>query len=354
MSHDQQPPDEEEREFPPTSGPRLSVVIPAHNSSTTLTESVRAVVDAAGPFDEIIIADDGSTDGCVAALDQLLLGSVKVVTSPRNIGKGPIRNLGVESSSGEVLVFVDSDVALERSALERIRAAFTSDPDRVALIGSYDDHPGDPGLVSQYRNLLHHHTHQTHGETATHFWTGIGAIRRDVFIEMGGLDTRRWARHLEDVEFGHRLIDAGHTIDVFPEIRGTHYKRFTVRSMVEVDLWHRAVPWSHLMLADGLRIDHFVVSPAQVLSGVFVAVLIVSLVLTPLVPTAAWVALASLAAFIAVNARLWRTLASARGLRFAVLCIPLHLLETTVSGLGVVIAVGQRLRRMLLPSRRSG
>ena len=58
--------------------PRLSVVIPVHNSSETLAGSVRGAVEASGPNDEIIIADDGSTDGCVAALDPFLLDSVKV------------------------------------------------------------------------------------------------------------------------------------------------------------------------------------------------------------------------------------------------------------------------------------
>jgi len=338
----------------PSPGLRLSVVIPVHNSAPTLDASVRAAVAAAGPNDEIILADDGSTDGCVASLDPLLLDAVTVVTSPVNIGRGPIRNLGVESSTGEILVFIDSDVAIERTALERMRTAFATDADRVALIGSYDDHPGDPGVVSQYRNLLHHHTHHTHGDTATHFWTGIGAIRPEVFLAAGGLDTRRWARHLEDVEFGHRLIDAGYTIDVMPEICGTHYKRFTVRSMIRTDLRHRAIPWSHLMLADGFRLDPFVVSPVQVLSGAFVALALVSLAIMPFALHAGWIMLSAVIAFVLVNASLWRTLTAARGPVFAALCVPLHLLETAISGFGFVVAVGQRLRRAVLPSRRTG
>ena len=333
--------------------PRLSVVIPVHNSTATLTGSVRGAVDASGPHDEIIIADDGSTDGCVAALDPFLLDSVKVVTSPVNIGRGPIRNLGAECATGDVLVFIDSDVIIDRAALERFRVAFT-DPDCTAVIGSYDDHPGEPGVVSQYRNLLHHHTHKTHGDKATHFWTGIGAVRRSVFEELGGLDTTRWARDMEDVEFGHRLVDSGRTIEVVPEITGTHHKRFTVRSMIRVDMRNRAIPWTHLMMSDGFRIDSFVVSPVQVLSGLFVAVMLLALVVTPFVLKAAWVALGSLVAFVAVNASLWHTLASARGLAFALLCVPLHLLQTTVSGLGFVIALGQRAGQVILPRRTRG
>lgn len=335
-----------------TSSPRLSVIIPVHNSAATLTNCLRAVVRAAGPFDEIIVADDGSTDGAIEALDPILLGSVKVVGSPVNIGRGPIRNLGVEAGTGEILVFIDSDVAVDGSALDRIRTAFAASPARVALIGSYDDHPGDPGLVSSYRNLLHHHIHHTHGDTATHFWTGIGAVRRDVFVELGGLDARRWARNMEDVEFGHRLVDAGHSIDVIPEICGTHHKRFTLRSMVAIDLWQRAIPWSHLMIVSGLRIDSFVISPVQVVSGVLVASFLAALAIAPFAPVAGWVALGALLLFVVVNASLWRTMWRSRGPLFAAVCIPLHMLQTAVSGLGFAIAVAQRVRRRYFPANR--
>lgn len=330
--------------------PRLSVVVPVHNSSATLGDCVRAAVAAAGPEDEIILADDGSSDRGIERLDPDLLARVSVVGSAVNIGRGPIRNLGAATATGAVLVFLDSDVALERSALERVGVAF-SDPDRVAVIGSYDDRPADTGVVSQYRNLLHHHTHHTHGTSASHFWTGIGAVRKDVFEQLGGLDTDRWARDMEDVEFGHRLVDAGHTIDVMPDICGTHYKRFTLRSMIRVDLRNRAIPWSHLMIANRFRTDEFVTSPSQVLSALFVALLLVALAVTPFAPIAGWVALAAFLAFVGVNASLWRMLARSGGVVFALRCIPLHLVHTTISGLGFVFAVGQRLWHVALGRR---
>ena len=336
----------------PNAVPRLSVVIPVHNSSASLGDSVRAVLDAAGADDEIVIADDGSTDDCVAELGPDVLERIIVVRSPVNIGRGPIRNLGAESTTGDVLVFIDSDVAIERTALDRIRSAFTAAPDRVAVIGSYDDRPNDPGRVSQYRNLLHHHTHHTHGSTATHFWTGIGAVRREAFMAVGGLDKARWARDLEDVEFGHRLIDAGHTIEVMPDICGTHYKPYTLGSMIRVDLRERSIPWTHMMITNRFRTDEFVTSPVQVLSALLAAVMLVTLVLLPFRPLmAVAIELVCLLAFIGVNWSLWRRLADRRGPGFALGCIPLHLVHTTVSGLGFVIAIGQRVQHVVLLKR---
>ena len=53
------------------------------------------------------------------------------------------------------------------------------EPGIAAVFGSYDDEPGAPNLVSQYRNLLHHFVHQTGRTEASTFWTGCGAVRRD-------------------------------------------------------------------------------------------------------------------------------------------------------------------------------
>jgi len=322
---------------------RLSVVMPVHNSSKLLGRCVEALVAAAGPEDELILADDGSTDRGIEDLDPNLLAHVRVVSSATNVGPGPIRNLGVTAATGDVLVFVDSDVAIEASALERVRAAFSDRPDRVALIGSYDDTPGGRGIVSQYRNLLHHHTHQSRGPTASHFWTGIGAIRREVFIELGGLDHDRWARRIEDVEFGHRIVDSGHTIDVMPDIRGSHLKTFTVRSMVRIDVCHRAIPWSHLMIANRFRTDHFVTGPSQVVSVLAVLVMFLGIVLLPLHIGTSSLTLLGFVTFLAANADLWARLLRIRGVWFTMRAIPLHLLHTIASGVGFAIAATQRL-----------
>ena len=54
-------------------------------------------------------------------------------------------------------------------------------PALTAVMGSYDDTPSEPGLVSQYRNLLHHFVHQVGREKASTFWAGCGAVRRGAF-----------------------------------------------------------------------------------------------------------------------------------------------------------------------------
>jgi hypothetical protein len=325
-------------------GPTLSVVVPIHDSASTLQSCIDALMAAAGPDDEIIVADDGSTDGGCATLE-VAAGAITEVASDTNIGRGPIRNLGAAAASGDVIVFVDSDVAVHPDALSRLRTAFSDDPDCVAVIGSYDDTPAAPGVVSQYRNLLHHYTHHTRGPTATHFWTGLGAVRRDVFVELGGLDEDTWARNMEDVEFGHRVVDAGYTIVVLPEVQGTHHKRFTLATMASTDLFNRAIPWSNLMLDDGLRTDPFVASWPQATSAAAACTVVGGLVAWPFTTAGGWVAAGAAVVFIGVNAGLWGFLARSRSVGFAVAAMPLHLIHALLSAVGFAAAVVSRVFR---------
>lgn len=177
---------------------------------------------------------------------------VIVVSEPREVGPAQARNLGAAQATGEVLVFVDSDVRVHHDGVARIREAFAADPSLGALFGSYDDSPTAPGHVSQFRNLLHHHTHQAAAGEAETFWAGLGAVRRDVFEAAGGFDAERFPRaSIEDIELGMRLARMGTRIRLDAEIQGTHLKRWTLLDMVEADFSRRGLPWVALLVRTG-------------------------------------------------------------------------------------------------------
>ena len=113
-------------------------------------------------------------------------------------------------------------------------ARFEADPGLAGLFGSYDDEPAAPGLVSRFRNLLHHYVHQAgtfvdDARPAQTFWTGCGLIRRDVFLEAGGFDPQLYRRPaIEDIELGYRMTRAGHRIVLARDVQATHLKRWTL------------------------------------------------------------------------------------------------------------------------------
>lgn len=185
---------------------------------------------------------------CVQAIEPLLLpeDELHVVTEPAGCHPSRARNIGVDLATGDVLVFVDADVELRSDAIARLRASFDADPGLAATFGSYDDAPVAGGIVSAFRNLLHHHVHHEAPGAATTFWTGLGAVRRPAFDAVGGFDAER--RYLEDVDLGMRLSANGDRIVLDPRIQGTHLKRWTLWEMVRTDFIGRAIPWVELLL----------------------------------------------------------------------------------------------------------
>ena len=85
---------------------------------------------------------------------------------------------------GDLLFFVDADVALRPDATAQVLDAFAGEPHLAAVFGSYDDAPAAENFLSQYKNLLHHWVHQTGREEASTFWAGCGAIRREVLRKL--------------------------------------------------------------------------------------------------------------------------------------------------------------------------
>jgi GT2 family glycosyltransferase len=198
--------------------------------------------------------DPPSLERCLAALEAGDRPPDELMVQREPVGSGPAaaRNLGSAGTTAEVLVFVDSDVEVDAAALARIGCHFQDDPGLTAVFGAYDDDPGDPGLASRYRNLLHHHVHTGATGEAETFWAGLGAVRRDAFESAGGFDADRYPRaSIEDIELGMRLRRRGSRILLDPGIRGRHLKRWTVASMVRTDFSRRGVPWARLLLQGG-------------------------------------------------------------------------------------------------------
>lgn len=205
---------------------RVTAIVPATDGPATLAMCEAAIAGAADPPDE-----------------------VRVLTLRPGAGPSAARNAGAAETEADVLVFVDADVAVHPDAFTRIRAAFAADPDLTAVFGSYDDSPAGPGLVSSFRNLLHHHVHQSSaGEVGT-FWAGLGAIRRDAFLAGGGFDAGRFsAPSMEDVELGMRLADGGARIELDPLLLGKHLKSWSLLGMIRTDVSARGIPWVALLM----------------------------------------------------------------------------------------------------------
>ncbi len=225
----------------------ISVIIPAHNNSNSLGRVLEAVAASKYSHYEVIVVDDGSTD---ASRDIAKSSAARVLELPkRPYGPAYARNRGAEMALGDVLLFVDADVVVCPDTLAKVADTFARHPEIAAMFGSYDDHPEAMDFVSRYKNLFHHFVHQQAREDAVTFWSGCGAVRRNVFFEMGGFDEASYPRpSIEDVDLGYRLRAAGHKVALNKQIQVQHLKRWSLTSIIKSDIIDRGIPWAQLVL----------------------------------------------------------------------------------------------------------
>ena len=96
----------------------VSVIVPCYNAEPFVAETVRSALEQTRPPDEVLIVDDGSTDGSVEVVRQF--GDRVRLLTGRNGGASPTRNKGLDHATGDALLFLDADDVLGPTALEAL------------------------------------------------------------------------------------------------------------------------------------------------------------------------------------------------------------------------------------------
>lgn len=325
--------------------PSLSVIVPVRDGAAAFQRCLAALAAARRPDHELIVVDDGSRDESRA---WAAAAGARVLTTPRP-GSGPAaaRNLGAAQAAGALLFFCDADVEIRPDTLTHVVTALAADPGLAALFGSYDDAPGDPGFISQYKNLMHHYVHQHAREQASTFWSGCGAIRRAAFVRCGGFSARYGFPSIEDIELGVRLTSAGERVRLDKTLQVKHLKRWTLAGLLRSDILARGVPWTRLILRQGRAPNDLNLSRASRWSVALAAGGLLALGLSGRWPAAG--AGAGLAALLLLwlNREVYRFFAAKRGLVFMLGAIALHWLYYLYNSLALALGLALHLRDQL-------
>ena len=107
--------------------PRVSVIIPMFNAVRTVEQAIESVRAQTFRDFEIVVVDDGSTDGGIEIVRRRHDGAIKILEQ-KNRGPSAARNLGIANSSGEYLAFLDADDWWKPQFLTRMVAALDRDP----------------------------------------------------------------------------------------------------------------------------------------------------------------------------------------------------------------------------------
>ena len=309
--------------------------MPVHNGANDLAPCLTALLRSHLQRKEweLIVVDDASADAS-AAIAARYADKVISIAAPAR-GPAYARNRGIETAQSPIVVFVDADVMIHADALRIMHDTLSRD-DVSAVFGSYDDRPLDKGIVSRYRNLLHHVVHQRSAGYVESFWAGCGAVKKAALESVGTFDEERFQHpEMEDVELGYRLREAGHRILLDAAVQCTHRKRITLTGMIVSDFSRRGIPWTRLLFDRGMlgAPRGLSLGLAERLSAL-AAVMCVLFALVAAFLTSrelAIIAASWLLMFVTANGELFARLAKIRGASFLFAAVPLHLLYSVTA-----------------------
>ncbi len=195
----------------------VSVIVPAYNEAANIEATVRSLLANDYPNVEVIVVDDGSSDGTAEIVRRLRLPSVYVVEQ-ENAGKPTALNTGVMFARGDILVMVDGDTVFEPDAIGELVQPL-ADP-AVGAVSGNTKVANRGGLLGRWQHLeyvIGFNLDRRMFDILQCMPTvpgAIGAFRREAVVDVGGVSTQTLA---EDTDFTMAIIRAGWRVVYAPD-----------------------------------------------------------------------------------------------------------------------------------------
>jgi len=220
--------------------PPVAVIVPAYNEAVGIERAVRSLAASDYPEFEVVVVDDGSTDGTAEVVERLALERVRLVRKP-NGGKPSALNTGIGASSAPVIVMVDGDTVFEPEALRRLVQPL-GDP-TVGAVSGNTKVGNRRGLLGRWQHIeyvtgfnLDRRMYEVLQCTPT-VPGAIGAFRRDALAEVGGVSGETLA---EDTDLTLAIGRTGRRVVYAEDARA-----WTEAPSSFGDLWRQRYRWSY-------------------------------------------------------------------------------------------------------------
>ncbi len=205
------------------SAPTISVIMPCRDMARFLPDAIGSIRRQAIAVHEILLVDDGSSDGTAETADRLAADGAPIrVLQGEQQGPGPARNLALKEAAGELVAFLDADDLWPAGKLERQVARLAERPE-LGMVS---------GFVTYFETLDSQGVAPAEGsrtETLFHVHLGACLYRRWVFDQVGGFD--RAFLFGEDTDLLLRLRDGGVPFTILRAV--TLFYRRHPQSMME-------------------------------------------------------------------------------------------------------------------------
>ena len=186
----------------------ISVVVPSYNAGQKIGRCVEALLQQDFPRAnyEIIVVDDGSTDGTVDSLSRYPINVVR----QKHMGPAAARNLGARASKGKIIAFTDADCAPKKNWLSTLLSNF-ADPSVGGVGGSYETGNRESVLARTIGYEIAD-KHDNMPSSVDFIGSFNCAYRRDAFEKAGGFDVSFQIASGEDNDLSYRIFSMGYRL----------------------------------------------------------------------------------------------------------------------------------------------
>jgi glycosyltransferase involved in cell wall biosynthesis len=205
---------------------KVACYIPCFNARKTIGPCLEAVLAQTYPVSEVVVVDDGSTDGTA---DEALKFKVRVIRHAKNEGLARARNSAIQGIDADYIASVDSDCKPDTDWLAVLMAHFTSD-----TVG------GCGGKLTEYYRedvcdlwrSIHMRQYWDDGEKDPAFLFGSNCVHSKRALIDAGLYSDKFKSNYEDVDISKRLKGAGYSLIYEPAAAAVHLRRDDVRTVL--------------------------------------------------------------------------------------------------------------------------
>ncbi len=205
-----------------------AVVIATYNRAGLLERCLRALAQQTWTPDQVIVVDDGSTDGTQVLLNAwVTCGNLPILAlRQENTGPAAARNRGIRAAEADFVAFTDDDCEPDPGWLEALAETLAAAPPGYAGIGGRVL-PAHTGLVADYMTF---HRILEPPNSCSYLVTANCLYRRGVLVEVGGFDERVAWPGGEDPGLSSKVTDAGYRLGYCEQAVVRHHYREGLRA----------------------------------------------------------------------------------------------------------------------------